>query len=121
MQQCVWRVVRPLVLCPLFNAGVSTENDSTVLTEGNLDPSEHHLTTVIWCTGFEGDYSFVQVPGVLNERGQPLEHEGLTEAPGLYFAAVDFSSTRKSGLIAGIAEEAQRLVDHIVARCDPAT
>ena len=81
----------------------------------SLDPSEHHLTTVIWCTGFEGDYSFVQVPGVLDARGQPLEHEGLTEAPGLYFAAVDFSSTRKSGLIAGIAEEAQRLVGHIVA------
>jgi putative flavoprotein involved in K+ transport len=71
---------------------------------------------VIWCTGFEGDYSFVQVPGVLNARGQPLEDEGLTEAPRLYFAAVDFSSTRKSGLIMGIAEEAQRLAGHIVAR-----
>ena len=82
----------------------------------SLDPSEHHLTTVIWCTGFEGDYSFVQVPGVLNARGQPLEDEGLTEAPGLYFAGVDFSSTRKSGLIVAIAEEAQRLVGHIVAR-----
>jgi putative flavoprotein involved in K+ transport len=81
-----------------------------------LDPSEHHLTAVIWCTGFEGDYSFVQVPGVVNARGQPLEHEGVTEAPGIYFAGVDFSSTRKSGLIAGIAEEAQRLVGHIVAR-----
>jgi putative flavoprotein involved in K+ transport len=84
----------------------------------SLDPSEHHLTTVIWCTGFQGDYSFVQVPGVLNESGQPLEHEGLTEAPGIYFAGVDFSSTRKSGLIAGIAEEAQRLAAHIVARRD---
>jgi len=82
----------------------------------SLDPSEHHLTTVIWCTGFEGDYRFVQVPGVLNACGQPLEDEGLTEAPGIYFAGVDFSSTRKSGLIAGIAEEAQRLVGHIVAR-----
>ena len=82
----------------------------------SLDPSEHHLTTVIWCTGFEGDYSFVQVPGVLNARGQPLEDEGMTEAPGFYFAGVDFSSTRKSGLITAIAEEAQRLVGHIVAR-----
>ena len=81
-----------------------------------LDPSEHHLTTVIWCTGFEGYYSFVQVPGVLNARGQPLEDEGMTEAPGFYFAGVDFSSTRKSGLITAIAEEAQRLVGHIVAR-----
>jgi len=33
---------------------------------------------------------------------------GLTKALGIYFAGVDFSSTRKSGLIAGIAEEAQR-------------
>ena len=82
----------------------------------SLDPNEHDLTTVIWCTGFEGDYSFVQVPGVLDLRGQPLESEGLTEAPGIYFAGVDFSSTRKSGTIAGIAEEAQRLVGHIVAR-----
>ena len=82
----------------------------------SLDPSEHHLTTVIWCTGFEGDYSFVQVPGVLNARGQPLEDEGMTEAPGFYFAGVDFSSTRKSGLIVGIAEEAQRLAGYIVAR-----
>ena len=81
----------------------------------SLDPSEHHLTTVIWCTGFEGDYSFVQVPGVLNARGQPLEDEGMTEAPGFYFAGVDFSSTRKSGLITSIAEEAERLVGHIVA------
>jgi len=39
------------------------------------------------------------VPGVLNARGQPLEEEGLTEAPGIYFAGVDFSSTRKSGTI----------------------
>jgi putative flavoprotein involved in K+ transport len=82
----------------------------------SLDPSEHHLTTVIWCAGFEGDYTFVRVPGVLNARGQPLEDEGLTEAPGIYFAGVDFSSTRKSGTINGIAEEAQRLVGHIVAR-----
>jgi putative flavoprotein involved in K+ transport len=82
----------------------------------SLDPSEHHLTTVIWCAGFEGDYSFVRVPGVLNARGQPLEDEGLTGAPGIYFAGVDFSSTRKSGTINGIAEEAQRLVGHIVAR-----
>jgi putative flavoprotein involved in K+ transport len=82
----------------------------------SLDPNERHITTVIWCIGFEGDYSFVQVPRVLDAHGQPLEDEGLTEAPEIYFAGVDFSSTRKSGLIMGVAEEAQRLVRHIVAR-----
>ena len=81
----------------------------------SLDPSEHRLTTVIWCTGFEGDYSFVQVPGLLNAHQTPLEKEGLTDATGIYFAGVGFSSTRKSGLIVSIAEEAERLVGHIVA------
>jgi putative flavoprotein involved in K+ transport len=81
----------------------------------SLDPSEHHLSTVIWCTGFEGDFSFVQVPGLLNAHQQPLQKEGVTDAPGIYFAGVDFSSTRKSGLITSIAEEAERLVGHIVA------
>lgn len=60
--------------------------------------------------------SHAQRADVLNAHGQPLENEGLTEVPGIYFAGVDFSSTRKSGIIVGIAEEAQRLVDHIVAR-----
>jgi putative flavoprotein involved in K+ transport len=83
----------------------------------SLDPSEHHISTVIWCTGFQGDYSFVQVPDLLNAQQQPLEKEGLTGAPGIYFAGVDFSSTRKSGLIISIAEEAERLVGHIVALC----
>ena len=82
----------------------------------SLDPNEHDLTAVIWCTGFEGDYTFVHVPGVLDPRGQPLENEGLTKVPGDLFRGVYFSSTRKSGVIIGIAEEAQRLVDHIVAR-----
>jgi putative flavoprotein involved in K+ transport len=56
----------------------------------SLHPSEQDLATVIWCTGFEGDYSFVQVPGVLNTRGQPLEDEGLTEAPGDLFCGRRF-------------------------------
>jgi putative flavoprotein involved in K+ transport len=82
----------------------------------SLNPSEHDISTVIWCTGFEGDYSFVQVPGLVNAHRQPLEKEGLTDAPGVYFAGVDFSSTRKSGTIHSIAEEAERLVGHIAAR-----
>ena len=53
---------------------------------------------------------------MLNARGQPLEDEGLTEAPGIYFAGVDFSSTRESGTITAIDKEAQRLVGHIVSR-----
>ena len=39
-----------------------------------------------------------------NCPGFGVKVEGLTEAPGIYFAGVDFSSTRKSGTINAIAE-----------------
>jgi putative flavoprotein involved in K+ transport len=41
--------------------------------------------------------------------------------PGLYFAGLDFASTRKSGIILTITEEAPRLIEHIVATRQRAT
>jgi putative flavoprotein involved in K+ transport len=83
----------------------------------SLDLARSGITTVIWCTGFRGDFSWVRVPGVLDAEGQPLHEDGVPALPGIYFAGMDFASTRKSGIILAIAEEAPRLVGHIAARC----
>jgi putative flavoprotein involved in K+ transport len=82
----------------------------------SLDPAERGIAAVIWCTGFEGDFGWVRLPGVLDARGQPVQEEGTTACPGLYFAGLDFGSTRKSGTILAVAEETRRLVEHIAAR-----
>jgi putative flavoprotein involved in K+ transport len=82
----------------------------------SLDPAEHGISTVIWCTGFEGDFEWVKVPGVLDERGQPLHEEGVSMQTGLYFAGLDFASTRKSGTLLSLAEEGPRLIGHLLAR-----
>ena len=74
------------------------------------------ITTVIWCTGFWGDFGWVQLPGVLSDRGQPVHEDVVAAVPGIYFAGLDFGSTRKSGTILAIAEEAQRLVEHLAPR-----
>ena len=79
-----------------------------------VDPAASGITTVIWCAGFRGDYGWVRLSGVLDTEGQPLQEDGVTVLPGIYFAGVDFGSTRKSGIILAIAEEAPRLADHIV-------
>jgi putative flavoprotein involved in K+ transport len=83
---------------------------------GSLDPVERGIASVIWCTGFEGDFGWVQVPGVLDARGQPVHEEGIAGRPGLYFAGLDFASTRKSGTLLSLAEEGPRLVSHLMAR-----
>ena len=82
----------------------------------SLDPAECGLTTLIWCTGFEGDFSWVQLPSVLDARGQPVHQEGVAALPGIYFAGLDFSSTRKSGTILSVADELPALVEHIAGR-----
>ena len=72
------------------------------------------LGTVIWCTGFTGDFSWLRLPGALDAVGQPIHTDGVGTIPGLYFAGLDFGSTRKSGTVPAIAEEAARLVSRLV-------
>jgi putative flavoprotein involved in K+ transport len=83
---------------------------------GSIDWAASNITSVIWCTGFVGDFRWSQLPGVLDEAGQPIHEDGLGILPGLYFAGLDFGSTRKSGTIPAIADEAARLVDHLIKR-----
>lgn len=83
-------------------------------TIGSLDLAGSGITTVVWCTGFRGDFSWVRLPGVLDPAGQPIHEDGVASRPGIYFAGLDFASTRKSGTILAVAEEAHRLVEHMM-------
>ncbi|TIX35765.1 MAG: FAD-dependent oxidoreductase, partial [Mesorhizobium sp.] len=40
----------------------------------SLDAAESGITTVMWCTGFRGDFSWVRLSGLLDPEGQPV-HE----------------------------------------------
>jgi putative flavoprotein involved in K+ transport len=42
-----------------------------------------------------------------------MQEDGIGAVPGIYFAGLDFGSTRKSGTILAIAEEAAHIVGHI--------
>lgn len=68
--------------------------------------------TIIWCTGFDADWSWVQVD-VLDEHGRPRHRAGVTESPGLYFMGLPWLSKRKSGILYGVPEDAARIVQHI--------
>jgi putative flavoprotein involved in K+ transport len=80
----------------------------------SIDLAGSGISSIIWCTGFSGDFSWVKLPGALDAAGQPIHKDGIGTVPGLYFAGLDFASTRKSGTIPAVAEEADHLVDHIV-------
>jgi putative flavoprotein involved in K+ transport len=82
----------------------------------SLSLEESGVRTIIWCAGFVGDFSWLRLPESLDDRGQPIHLDGVSPTPGVFFAGLDFATSRRSGTILGVAEEAPRLVGHIANR-----
>ena len=78
----------------------------------DLDATEAALTNLL------GVRTWVRIPDVLDAQGQPLHESGFASVPGVYFAGLPFSISRRSGTIMAIAEEAALLVDDIQRRLD---
>jgi putative flavoprotein involved in K+ transport len=81
-----------------------------------LDLAGARITSVVWCTGFAADYSWVRLP-VFDAGGHPRHHQGAAVFPGLYFLGLPWLSCRRSMLIAGVDQDARRIADWIAARC----
>jgi putative flavoprotein involved in K+ transport len=76
--------------------------------------------TIVWCTGFRGDYSIVDVgdrASVFTQSGYPIHVRGVVEhAPGLYFVGLRYQHTVASHDIYGVAKDAEYVADHICRR-----
>jgi putative flavoprotein involved in K+ transport len=77
-----------------------------------LDLSQEGVGSVIWCTGYDADWSWVKVD-VFDERGRPRHRAGITESPGIYFIGFPWISKRKSGILYGVSEDAAHIVEDI--------
>jgi putative flavoprotein involved in K+ transport len=82
----------------------------------SLDLAQHGITSVIWCTGFDGDFSWTQLPGLLDARGQPVHERGVSAWPRVYFVGLDFQSVRRSGTVGGVAADARLVLEAILKR-----
>lgn len=80
-----------------------------------LDWETANITTVIWCTGFQADFRWVEIP-VFDGKGYPGHERGVTSIWGLYFLGLPWLYTWGSGRFSGIARDANYLADYIVAR-----
>lgn len=80
-----------------------------------LDLASAGITSVIWATGFTFDFSMVKLP-VFDEDGYPVQKRGVTGYPGLYFIGLPFLHTIKSGLLAGVGDDAAHVIAAIAGR-----
>src|SRR5450631_383596 len=80
-----------------------------------LDLRAEGIGAVIWATGYGVDFSWIDVP-VLDPRGEPVHHGGVTNVPGLYFLGLQWLSRMRSSFLSGVGEDAADLANHIAAR-----
>ena len=78
-----------------------------------LDLAAAGITSIVWATGYQSDFSFVHAP-VLDDAGQPVQRQGVTAVPGLYFVGLEWLHKPKSGLLLGVGEDAEHIASVIV-------
>lgn len=81
----------------------------------SLDCTEANIGSVIWCTGYQSNYQWIEIP-VFDGKGYPGHKRGVTDVLGLYFLGLPWLYTWGSGRFSGIARDATYLADYMAAR-----
>ena len=76
-----------------------------IKTRTELDTARDGIGTVIWTSGYRPDYGWVKFP-VFDGMGFPVQVDGATTVPGLYFVGVHWMRKNKSSILYGVGEDA---------------
>jgi len=87
--------------------------DAAVNPIRELDLAQVGITTILWATGYSLDYTWLQVPGAINDLGKPAHQRGVSSANGIYFLGLPWLSRRGSAFIWGVWHDAKFLADQI--------
>ena len=77
-----------------------------------LSLKESNVSTVIWATGFTGDFRWIHLP-ILDDQNKPIHERGVSRERGLYFVGLPWLNSRKSGIIYGVEEDANFIANAI--------
>lgn len=89
---------------------------AAVHSPAELDLAAAGIASVIWATGFTGDFGYLPA-AVLDDRRLPVHDRGVATLPGIFFLGFPWLTRRKSGIIPGVDEDAAMLADHVARRC----
>lgn len=81
-----------------------------ITTRTELDLAKDGIGALIWTSGYRPDYGWVKFP-VFDDMGFPIQTDGSTRIPDLYFMGVHWQRKNKSAVLYGVGEDAE-----IVAR-----
>lgn len=81
-------------------------------TTTELDLDAAGIGAVVWATGYELDFGWVDLP-VMDEWGYPRHTRGVTVYPGLYAVGLPWLYSEPSSVFAGVGADAAHVVEHI--------
>ena len=70
-----------------------------------LDLRAEEVGAVVYCTGFTGDFSWLD-PALVGADGQPRHHDGAAPAPGLWYLGLRWLRRRCSAILLGFPGDA---------------
>jgi putative flavoprotein involved in K+ transport len=89
---------------------------AAVRSPAHLDLVAEGIGSVVWATGFGGDFGYLPAT-VLDDRRVPLHDRGVAPIPGIFFVGFPWLTKRKSGIIPGVDEDAATIAEHVARRC----
>jgi putative flavoprotein involved in K+ transport len=90
------------------------EDSRILFADGTSDA----FRTVIWTVGYRDDISWLRVPGATS-HGRPLETDGVSPVPGLFYVGRSWQTCRGSALLHGVGADAARIAAAAAALACP--
>jgi putative flavoprotein involved in K+ transport len=79
------------------------------------------VANVIWCTGYEPGFSWIDLPA-FDEKGNPMHERGVVHrVPGMYFVGLHFLYAMSSATLIGIGRDAEYVAKAIARRIEKRT
>jgi putative flavoprotein involved in K+ transport len=78
------------------------------------DGSSLEVDAVIWATGYQPDYAWIELP-LVGDDGRVRHRRGVTAVSGLYFLGLIWQHTRGSALIGWVRNDAAFIAEHVAA------
>jgi putative flavoprotein involved in K+ transport len=95
----------PSIYAPIWQPDVEPES---------LDLDATGVSSIIWATGFQPDWSFVGVP-IFDGTGYPVHRRGVTGVPGIYVLGLPWLWTWGSGRFLSVGRDAQYVVGELAS------
>ena len=80
-----------------------------------IDLRDEGITSVVWATGYRGDYGVVKLP-VVDQKGYPIQVNGVSEYLGLSFVGMPWMPSLKTGILPGMGDHARSIAEQIMSR-----